>query len=173
MFGMGKDKGPKLVGAKEKITKAKMLRRGMSDQISTKGEGDKPWAATVVLIYVLAAGLAYVLQIGAMKNTGLNWHTGMAGFDKLMFSGGVPSITGDEGQDMIIVPLLRGLIIFLAGGFLPLTTLLWIRAIDRPNMNPFLAFWGVSVGVFFVFFFTKDFFGPLLMQTLEILSPPG
>jgi hypothetical protein len=171
---MGKDQGPKLVGAKEKIMKAKMLKHGrLTDHIEAKGEGKKPYAATVVLIYVLAVGLAYTLQIGAMKNTGLPWHTGMAGFDNLMFSAGVPSITGNPDQDQIIVPLLRGLFIFLGGGLLPLVTLLWIRAIDKPNMNPFLAFWGVTVGSVFVFFFTKDFFGPLLMQTLDVMSGPG
>jgi hypothetical protein len=170
----GKNKGPQLVGAKEKIMKAKMLKHGrLADHIETKGEGKKPAGPTVVLIYILAAGLAYVLQIGAMKNNGLPWHTGMTGFDNLMFSSGVPSITGDSAEDEFVVPLLRGLIIFLAAGFLPLLTLLWIRAIDRPNMNPFLAFWGVSVGFFFVFFFTRDFFGPLLMQTLDIMSGPG
>ena len=172
MFGGGKDK-QKLVGAKEKIMKAKMLKSGrLSDHIETKGEGKKPWIATVVLIYILAVALAYLLQVGIWRNTGLGWHTGMDGFDRLMFEGGVPSITGEQDQDFIIVPLLRGLIFFLTGGLMPVCTLLWIRLRDNPNMNPFLAFWGVSVGSFFAFFFLRDFFWPLLSQTMDILSGP-
>lgn len=170
MFGFGKDKGRGPVGAKEKLMKAQMLKRGGFEQIESKGEGKKPWGATVALIYFLAVGLAYVLQIGAWKNGGPNWHTGIGGIDKLL-EGGVPSITGDTDEDTVIVPLLRGVLFFITGGFLPLLTLLWIRAIDKPHMNPFLAFWGVSVGVFFVFFFTRDFFGPLLGQVSDILSP--
>lgn len=171
MFGLGKDQGPKLVGAKEKIMKAQMLKRGrLSDHISSKGEGKKPWGAAVGLIYLLSVALAYTLQIGAMKTTGLNWHTGMNGFDHLMFSAGVPTVTGDSGQDTILVPFLRGTIFFLAGGFLPITTLLWIRAIDRPNMNPFIAFWGVSIGVFFVFFFMRDVFGPVWDELMIVMS---
>src|SRR4051812_37849591 len=98
MFGLGgKDDTVKRVGAKEKIMKAKMLKQGrFADHIESKGEGKKPWGATVTMIYVFAVTLAYVLQIGVMKNTGLNWHTGMNGFDQLMFSAGVPSITGNE-----------------------------------------------------------------------------
>lgn len=173
MFGMGKDKAPKLVGAKEKMMKAQMAKRGgkFSDEIKGKNEGSKAWGPTVALIFILATALAYILQIGAMKTTGLSWHTGMAGLDKILFSSGVPSVMGDATEDMIIVPLVRGIFIFLAGGFLPVCTLLWIRAIDRPQMNPFLAFWGVSVGLFFVFFFVRDFFGPLLMQTMSAVSP--
>lgn len=171
MFGFGKEQGPKLVGAKEKLIKAKMLKRGrLGDHIESKGEGQKPVAAAVALIFFLAVGLAYVLQIGAMKSAGLNWHTGMSGFDRLMFSAGVPSITGVSDQDMFIVPLLRGTVFFLIGGFLPITTLLWIRAIDRPNMNPFVAFWGVSIGVFFVFFFMRDVFGPVWDDLMVVMS---
>jgi hypothetical protein len=165
----GKDK-QKLVGAKEKIMKAKMLKSGrLSDHIETKGEGGKPWVATVVLIYVLGVGLAYLLQVGIWKNTGLSLHTGMSGLDHL-FEGGVPGITGDSDEDFVIVPLLRGLVFFLAGGVMPLCTLLWIRAIDKPNMNPFLAFWGVTVGSFFAFFFLRDFFWPLISQTMDVMS---
>lgn len=168
----GKDKGPKLVGAKEKILKAQKFKKGMTpDQIDTKGEGKKPWGPTVALIFVLSVALAFTLQVGALKNTGLQWHIGMPGLDKILFSGGVPSVTGNADEDTIIVPIVRGIFIFLAGGFLPVMTLLWIRAIDRPKMNPFLAFWGVSVGLFFVYFFVRDFFGPLLMQTLGVISP--
>ncbi|TAL34821.1 MAG: hypothetical protein EPN97_08140 [Alphaproteobacteria bacterium] len=171
MFGLGKDKGPKLVGAKEKLIKAQMLKRGrLGDHIESKGEGQKPWGATVALIYFIAVALAYVLQIGAMKSNGLNWHTGMNGFDHLMFSSGVPSITGVADQDMIIVPFLRGTVFFLLGGLLPITTLLWIRAIDKPNMNPFLAFWGVSIGVFLVFFFMRDVFGPIWDDLMVVMT---
>jgi hypothetical protein len=171
MFGLGKDKGPKLVGAKEKLIKARMLKRGrLGDHIESKSEGKQPWGAAVALIFFISVGLAYVLQIGAMKSSGLSWHTGMNGFDHLMFSSGVPTVTGDPSQDMFIVPLLRGTVFFLVGGFLPVVTLLWIRAIDRPNMNPFIAFWGVSIGVFFVFFFMRDVFGPVWDDLMVVMS---
>ncbi len=170
MFGMGGKDKQKLVGAKEKIMKAKMLKSGrLSDHIETKGEGKKPWIATVVLIYALGVGLAYLLQVGIWKNSGPGLHTGMAGIDHL-FEGGVPDITGNADEDYLIVPALRGLLFFLAGGVMPLCTLLWIRAIDKPNMNPFLAFWGVTVGSFFAFFFLRDFFWPLISQTMDVMS---
>jgi hypothetical protein len=61
-------------------------------------------------------------------------------------------------------------VIFLVSGLLPLLTLLWIRAIDRPNMNPFLAMWGVSVGTVLVFYFAKYFLGELVSSLASIVS---
>lgn len=173
MFGLGrKDQGPKLVGAKEKRMKAQMLKRGrLSDHIESKGEGKQPRAATVVLIYIISCALSYILMAGPMKNQGLNWSTGWRSFDRVMFGAGVPSITGVEIQDQILTVLLRGVVICLAGGLMPFLTLLWIRSIDRPNANPYFSFWGVSIGSIFVFFFVRDFFGPLLGQVMEIASP--
>jgi hypothetical protein len=172
MFGLGgKEKGPKLVGAKEKIMKAQMLKRGrLGDHIESKGEGKKPFGATVALIYILACALAFVLMQHVMKTSGLGVSTGWHAFDRLMFSGGVPDVTGNADQDMILVPLLRGFVIFAVAGILPFLSLLWIRAIDRPNTNPFLAVWGMNIGAFLVFFLFRDFLGPLLGQIMDIAS---
>lgn len=174
MFGLGGKKGggPPRVGAKEKIMKAQMMARGrLSDNIKGKGEGEQNYGPVVVLIYILSCALAFVLMMGAFKASGLNIHTGMPGFDRIMFAGGVPSLTGVPSQDMIIIPILRGTMYFILGGLLPFMTLLWIRAIDKPNMNPFIAVWGVTLGLPLVFFFCKDFFGPLLGEVFSIMSP--
>jgi hypothetical protein len=170
MFGIGKDEEkPRLVGAKEKIARAQAIKRG-SNTIESKSEGKKPWAPTVLMIYIMACILAYVLMIGVMKTSGLNIATGWGNFDRLMFSAGVPSFMGNELYDTIIGSMLRGLVFFLAAGILPFVTLVWIRAIDRPNMNPYLAFWGTTIGATMVFFLVKDFFGPLLLELLDIMS---
>jgi hypothetical protein len=174
MFGLGGKKGgPPRVGAKEKIMKAQMMQRGrLSDNIGKgKGEGTENYGPVVVLIYILSCALAFVLMMGAFKATGLNIHTGMPGFDRIMFAGGVPSLLGIPSQDMILIPILRGTLYFIAAGALPFLTLLWIRAIDKPNMNPFIAVWGVTLGLPLVFFFCTDFFGPLLGEVFDIMSP--
>jgi hypothetical protein len=173
MFGFGGKKGgPPRVGAKEKIMKAQMMHRGrLSENIKGKSEGENNFGPVVVLIYILSVALAFVLMMGAFKATGLNIHTGLPGFDRIMFAGGVPSLLGVPSQDMILVPILRGTMYFILGGVLPFMTLLWIRAIDKPNMNPFIAVWGVSIGLPLVFFFCSDFLGPLLGEVFDIMAP--
>jgi hypothetical protein len=173
MFGLGGKKGgPVRVGAKEKIMKAQMMARGrLSDNIKGKGEGEQKYGVVVVLIFILSCALAFVLMMGPFKATGLNIHTGMPGFDRIMFAGGVPSLLGVPSQDMFLIPILRGTLYFVVGGILPFMTLLWIRAIDKPNMNPFIAVWGVTIGLPLAFFFCKDFFGPLLGEVFDVMSP--
>lgn len=165
MFGLfEKKEAPKIVGAKEKIRQAQMLKKGMSmEDIQSKREGkqtDSP-AVSIVLIYVLSCAVAYFLMEGPWKN-GAPLKIGHSDLDDLFFGAGAAVFSGDRDIDFLITVFFRGLFIFAAGGAMPGLAFLWMRGLDRTNMNPFRTVWGVSVGVVFIYFVFKEGIIPLI-----------
>ena len=173
MFGFGKDKNlgkdkNQLVGAKDKLLRAKMLKTGMTlDEIKSKREGkqaDNP-ATAIVMIYIISCAVAFFLTQGPWKN-GVRVKSGNDDLDSLLFSLGDPSFVGDSTIDAGIQILARGLLLFLAAGFLPLMSLLWIRGLDRTDMDPFRTMWGVTVGLGLFYFAIADLVIPLIESML-------
>jgi hypothetical protein len=166
MFGKGKqEEETRLVGAKEKIQKAQARAAlGAGDDIEGKSEGKKDHAVVIVLIYILAASLAFVRMMGGAKEQSFDLHTGFPALDRILFSSGTPSVLGSPDQDFIVVPLIRGLAIFIVVGFLPLLTLVWIKIINKPKTNPYIALWSVSLGFFLAVFVVKDCLLPLFVH---------
>lgn len=154
MFGFGKSpETEKLVGAREKLLKAQKYSKGF--QVKSKREGKEPSPVVgVIIIYALSVGLAAFMTQDVLKQ-GLNIDFGGPTLKKLLFGPGEPSLTGGQDVDFILTIALRGLAIFLLAGFLPFATFAWQRLLDRSNSNAYIAFWSVSVGVFFVYFAFK------------------
>src|SRR5690606_8182635 len=160
MFGFGKDKKPDLVGAKEKVLKAKKFNKNY--QVQSKKEG-KPQSPVVpaAIVFCISILFAFILTEGALK-TGIGFRIGNAGLDKLLFGPGQPSLTGGEDMDYGLSILLRGIVIFLLAGIIPLFTLMWQRLLDRAHMNVYVAFWGVSVAVGLLYYLIRDSIVPIL-----------
>jgi hypothetical protein len=148
MFFKKKDQGPQLVGAREKIQKAQARAAGR-DVISGKKEGKTDHTVLVVLIYILSVTLCFVLMMGRLKG-GLDLSTGISGFDRIMFSGGTPSVMGSSDIDQFVVPALRGLVLFLLVGITPGLTYAYISFTGKTRANPYIVFWTVSLGVLLV-----------------------
>jgi hypothetical protein len=167
MFGFGNDKKPDLVGAKEKVLKAKKFNKNY--QVQSKKEG-KPQSPVVPALIVLCISVlfAFILTEGVLK-TGVGLRIGNAGLDKLLFGPGQPSLTGDTDTDYGLVIFLRGIVIFILGGIIPLCTLIWQRLIDRAQMNIYVAFWGVSISLGLIYYLIKDSLTPILKDVADAL----
>ncbi len=163
MFNMNQDKG-ELVGAKEKRDRAKALKAG-SGEIKSKreGKGGDNTTISVLIIYLFSCALAYFLTAGPWKD-GVRVNTGHDGIDDLMFSSSL-HVMGDPALDMILQVMARGLMIFILAGLLPLSALIWIRALDRADMNPDRTRWGVPIGIGVVYCVIADIIVPLV-QTM-------
>jgi len=146
-----------------------MLKSGQSfSDIQSKREGGvQSPAPAVALIYILSWLLAWLLAQGPWK-TGSGFKTGHSGIDGLFFSSSTPSYIGDRDIDGLIHALVQALPIFLATGFLPFLTFLWVRLTDNNKMNIYRSFWGVSVGIFTLFFLLKALL-PALGDAISII----
>lgn len=166
MFGLGKKEAPKLVGAKQKIEQAKKFGTGF--QVKSKREGKAPNPSlALVIVWGLAVGLAALLTEGVLK-TGAGISTGNGGFDKMMFGPGQPSLMGSPDIDYILVLLIRGTGIFLVAGIIPGCTYLWQRMLDKNQMNIYISFWGVTVGLAVIYYLAKDILADILKELIAI-----
>ncbi|MFN7115077.1 MAG: hypothetical protein ACK4PK_12045 [Alphaproteobacteria bacterium] len=166
MFGFGKKEEVKLVGAKAKIEHAKKF--GKNFQVKSKREGKEPNPTlAIVIVWGLAVGLAALLTEGVLK-TGAGISTGNGGFDKLMFGPGEPALMGSSEIDYLLVLLIRGTGIFLVAGIIPGCTVLWQRLLDKNQMNVYISFWGVSIGIAVLYYLAKDILADIFKEVLAV-----
>ena len=172
MFGIGGDKGQKLVGAKEKRLRAALIKSGKNpDEITSKREGRQTdnTLVGVLIIYFLSCGLAWFLSTGLWKS-GAPFDTGIGFIDDLMLSANGPAVFGDRDMDFVVLVLLRGLFLFAAAGIAPGLAWFWARLTDNPRLNIYRTCWGVPVGAGFVFFLFMEGVLPLLEEVFEIFA---
>lgn len=168
MFGLGKPKQEALVGAKRKLEHAKQFKAGF--QVKSKREGKEPNPSMAILIvWTLGVALAALLTQAVDKKT-LVYSTGNAGFDKLMFGSPGPAFFGSPDIDYVVLLLVRGTILFIAAGIVPGCTLLWQRVFDKPHMNVYIGFWGVTLGLALLYAMSLGFFGELFKELSLIFS---
>jgi hypothetical protein len=170
MFGGKKQEVPTRVGAREKIRKARELAAsGKGAHIESQREGGKGGTKPGLLVlvcYIMGCALAFVLTQGPLKDGTHLLSVGIDGLDRILFGNGNQNFFGDPMIDLGILCLIRGLFITLVAGILPFCTLLWIRLRDDASINPFMAFWSVSIGLVlavmaciqYVFPFMAEFF---------------
>lgn len=158
------------VGAREKQRRAQALKGGKaSDMIhASRGGGvDHRPMVTVLCILIMAVGLAYFLSVGPWEK-GVPFETGINAIDRNLLSATRPNFMGDATIDFGILVFLRGFLLFLAAGFLPLAGLTWMRLIDRPEMSPWRTVWGVGIGIAFAYYVIMDAIWPLLKDLFGI-----
>lgn len=168
MFGSNDDKSQKLVGAREKRDKAAQFRPH-AYEIKSKKEGrEGSKVVPLAVIYGIAVVFALILTEGVMDQKNIGIHTGNGAFDRMFFGPGIPSIMGSQETDRGIVIFLRGTMIFLAAGVLPLFTWLWQKIADGARMNVYLAFWGVTIGLGMIWYLAMDSLIPALNAVIDI-----
>lgn len=165
MFG-SKDT-PRLVGAKEKREKAQSFNPNYQVKSKKEGKEASP-AASLILIWMISTALAFYLSEYVFK-TGLGINTGSSFLDSVFFGSGNVTLIGSPDIDKYITIGLRGFLLFLISGFVPFMTYLWKKLIDRGQMNLFLAFWGVTVSLGFIFFMVRDFVWPAIKEILKMI----
>ncbi|MDY0008301.1 MAG: hypothetical protein RBS08_01220 [Bdellovibrionales bacterium] len=167
MFGLGKKEEPKLVGARQKLEQAKKYGTGFHVKSKREGKEPNPRLA-IIIVWGMALGLATLLTESHLKKGDALMSTGNAGFDKLMFGSTTPSFIGSPDIDYIILLLIRGTFVFAVAGILPALTLAWQRLLDKNQMNVYIAFWGVTVGVALLYYISKDFLGSVFTDLLSV-----
>jgi hypothetical protein len=169
MWGRNKE-DPKLAEIRQRIQRIEKRKAGKLGQGEQGDEPEvDPYGATVFVGYLLAVALGFVLTFLTMRTSGVDFKLGMGGLDNILFSGGIPNVVGNDAADGIIVPIIRGTVIFLVVGLWPFVSLFWVRLIDKPNTNPYLATWGVAIAVPLVWFAGQDYLWPLLQQVFDII----
>ncbi len=164
----GGDKNNRLVGAKEKHEKSLKFKPG-NFTVKSKREGKNPSPIIpLAVIYGIAVILAMFLTEGPFKE-GVGLRTGNGTFDSTFFGPGIPSFTGTPDTDRGIAVFLRGTLLFLLGGFLPLCTYLWQKLVDNARMNVYMGFWGVTLGLALLYYLGRDTLGPLFKEILDII----
>lgn len=159
------------VGAKAKQARARELQaQGYFDQL-TPGHAGNPegrWQATLC-IFVLGLVLAYFLTDGPIA-AGRFGATGVPILDELVLAATPPVLFGMPMADLALVVFIRGLLITVIAGFLPLVAWLWVEVIDRPMMSPYRTVWGVTIGVALVGFFLKPVFAMIASNFVNLMN---
>lgn len=171
MFGGKKDgENPIVVGAKEKIRKAQMLKQGRNVmEVTSKREGkESSQLVPITIVYGISVIFALILTQGPLQS-GAGISSGNPALDKALFGPGYPVFTGAVDTDMMIAVFIRGTAIFLVGGIIPFFTRFWQVFLDRARMNVYVGFWGVSVSLGLIYYLVKDSLIPLLVDVFEIL----
>lgn len=171
-----KKQEPEPVGAKAKRARAEMMRQNLKDRenLTTQGAGPRapqPVAAPLVLIYGLSVVLALMLiKSGEAPATSFQLPFLSQGLNALLFSRVPPDIYGDKDIDMVIASFVRGFFIFLAAGIVPLATRVFTRLVDKAQGSPYVAFWGVSVGLPFIWILMKEFITPVAVELVDMMT---
>lgn len=160
----------KIVGAKEKIARAQMIKQGGGyGAVQSKREGRQPSPLIpVTIVFGIAAVFATILTQGPLQS-GVNINTGSSALDKILFGPGIYNFTGLPETDMAIVIFLRALAMFIVAGIIPFVTHTWQRMLDRAHMNVYVTFWGVSIALGLIYYLIKDSLVPLLAEVFDIL----
>jgi len=175
MFGFGKkDENPVLVGAKEKILRAKAIKRGMTlEQIKGGGGGEEkmaPPGVSLAVVFGMSVVLALLLTQGMLSKGGIGFRLPDADLNALLLGASPPQFAGDKDVNLVIIVVIRGLVIFGLGGIVPFVARLWTRVFSKSGANLYVIFWGVTIGLPTVWFFVKDFLGPLVGQLYDIFK---
>lgn len=148
MFGSRK-KASRIVGAKEKIMTAQMLRQAqLVEKVKTQREGGEAGpSAMLAVICGFSLLLSYFLTEGPLKdNAGIDI-VGDHDIDKLLSGPGIPSFTGESDWDFLITLFGRALIIVLLAGLVPFLTWSWQQLIDSARMRPYIGVWAMGVAL--------------------------
>ena len=164
-----KDKKPQIVGAKEKLRRAEELKRSMqADNIKARGSKKQDITAAVILIYGMSVTLALLLTMGPLSKGGVGFTLPHPYLNRLLLGSNPPALYGDADIDMVLVSIIRGTVLFCFAGIVPFVAKLWNRLRDNIHGNVYVTVWGTSIALPFLFFFVKDFFGPLVMEVVSI-----
>jgi hypothetical protein len=139
---------PPPVGAREKIAHAQALakKKGFY-HIESKREGKPPDVTiSVIIIYGMAVVLALLLTQGMLDKGDAPFRLSDPYLHELLLGRHPPAFMGDRDMDTLIAVFIRGTVIFLLAGVMPLLSRLWDRM--RGNNKPdFFIFWVVSTAV--------------------------
>lgn len=153
MFG-GEKGQPVPAGAREKHRRAQMLHgdkkaKGYEPIQARRGGGDQAtsWVVSVAIIFVVAIGLAWLLTDTFWSHGGAPFGIGIDSIDRNILQTSSAYFFGDATFDPILLVFFRGLLFFVMGGIIPGAAFLWVRLIDRTEMNPYLTVWGVTIAL--------------------------
>lgn len=161
MFGLGGKKDPAItrVGAREKLRQA---RRGGSGPIeSTKGGKPTNPTVSVITILVMSIAVSWLMTENLIQSGTMRFKTGVDFIDDFMFSRSF----GDATEYILLI-IGRGIVLFLAAGFLPFCAFAWQRGLDNAHMNPYRVVWGVPIGLALAYFGGRYLAWPLINEVI-------
>lgn len=167
MFGFGKSRNPQVVGAKQKMTRARQIQFGPGGQevVSKREGGGENLMIPVGIVYALACLLAMVLTEGAlMKGAGIHFFSSNPKWDTIFFGPGIPQVYGEGDVNRLVVIMLRGTGIFAVAGILPFLSRVWNSLRDAAKVNLYVSFWGTTIAAPLIYIIVKDFLWPLLLS---------
>jgi len=152
---------------KEMRARARMLRAGMSVEKATEKKGPSALVIAFGVYIGTAAALSALMAAVPGRGIPLNFPFLDAETNAALFSAAPPLSMPEE---FAVTALTRAFALCLVAGILPMATLVWNRLRDNAQSNLFVSFWGTTVGLPFLYFFMKDFFGPLLVDIYTLFT---
>jgi hypothetical protein len=141
-------KPPPAVGARAKIERAKQLEAmGYFDGTAgAKVDTIKERIYSTLAIVALAMGLSWLLTDGLIAQAVFP-AVGNPLVDGVLLAPVPPTFIGVPVADLALIVVLRGIILLLAAGFIPLVGWVWAELLDRHDLSPWRTVWGVTLGV--------------------------
>jgi H+/gluconate symporter-like permease len=135
-----KNRQSEIPGTERRATVEKMRRAAWEAENNLP---QKPASQTipVTLVFVLAVALA------AQQGSAAWGLTGMRAIDNILSGAFIRSLIQDADISNLFILLLRGIILFLAAGFVPLCASAAVRSLGEKRLNPFVACWAALVAL--------------------------
>ncbi|MDD9901027.1 MAG: hypothetical protein OXT65_08625, partial [Alphaproteobacteria bacterium] len=99
----------------------------------------------------------------------LGWKIpGLSPFLNMLLFGDAPPLIAGSAVDVHIAIWARSAFFCSILSFYPFIVRTWLQLRDLMTGNVLVTFWGATVTVPFVWLFLTDFFGPLVMEVMDI-----
>jgi hypothetical protein len=162
------DSGLRLVGAREKLHRARLVESGVPIDTFYAARPRGPGRA-VLGILVASVGLAWLLTLGPVAHGGMGLRIPNDWLNALLLGAAPPHLSENPQVNDALVILVRGLAVFLLTGFLPLCARTWTQ-VAGGGSNPFLAFWRLSIILPGLFLFLQYAVPPLAARLGALLK---
>jgi hypothetical protein len=86
--------------------------------------------------------------------------------NRVLFSTNILSMTGIKNWDLALGASTQAVAFSLLAAVLPLCTLIWINLRSRTQRNIYISFWGMTVGLPFIYVLFTEILNPLLLNSL-------
>lgn len=95
---------------------------------------------------------------------------GFGVLNEVLFSSAPPTVFDDQNMDRMFAGFAQAFALCVFSAVLPLSAHVWSRLRDKARGNSYVIFWGTTVALPFLYFFLKDFLGPLLVDVFDVIS---
>ncbi len=173
-----KNVGYRAIGAAGKREMAEAVRQKSMRGVVMTPSGVESQFVPMAVIFAFCVIFAFLVTEGSLINASGWSPTGLYRIDSWLTGRTLANITGtvtgSTEMDLLLTVFIRGIVLFLVTGILPLVALVGMHVIGKSKLSPVSAFWGATVLMALVFFlFGQDVIMALLKVIEDMLPANG